>query len=190
MPTRGEDYDRRFAELAAAGDYMHGEADLVERLAGNPLARVLDAGCGTGRVAIELASRGFDVVGVDVDSSMLASARAKAPELTWRLVDLAQEVTDAGSFDLVVAAGNVMIFLQLGTEGAVIANLSCSLRPGGLLVAGFQLGRQLPLHRYDELCLRSSLVIEGRFATWQGDPYEGGNYCVSVHRLTPDVVRG
>src|SRR5262249_53540301 len=61
-----------------------GEADLVESLmreAGG--TRVLDAGCGTGRVAIELARRGFSVVGLDSDTVMLDTARAKAPELSW-----------------------------------------------------------------------------------------------------------
>lgn len=51
--------------------------------------RVLDAGCGTGRVARELAQRGVAVVGVDVDAQMLATARAKAPELVWIEHDLA-----------------------------------------------------------------------------------------------------
>jgi len=61
---------------------MHGEATFVEALG---VRRVLDAGCGTGRVAIELARRGLDVVGVDADPGMLSAARAKAPELEWAL---------------------------------------------------------------------------------------------------------
>ena len=55
--------------------------------------RVLDAGCGTGRVAIELARRGHSVAGVDIDDEMISGARGKAPELTWHQLDLA-------SFDL------------------------------------------------------------------------------------------
>ena len=79
-------YDERWARMAAAGENPHGEADLVCRF--DP-ATVLDGGCGTGRVAIELARRGIDVVGVDLDTDMLARARAKAPELTWVEADLA-----------------------------------------------------------------------------------------------------
>jgi 2-polyprenyl-3-methyl-5-hydroxy-6-metoxy-1,4-benzoquinol methylase len=52
---------------------MHGEATFVEGLG---VRRVLDAGCGTGRVAIELARRGLDVVGLDADPGMLSAARA------------------------------------------------------------------------------------------------------------------
>ena len=80
-------YDERWARMAAAGQNPHGEADLVMRFA--PTS-VLDAGCGTGRVAIELARRGVDVVGVDLDDDLLAVAREKAPQLTWVTADLAR----------------------------------------------------------------------------------------------------
>src|SRR4029079_8134136 len=69
---RAEDYDGRWQSLSAAGQNIHGEADLVEALLQESGGkRVLDAGCGTGRVAIELAARGFSVTGVDADAEML-----------------------------------------------------------------------------------------------------------------------
>ena len=83
---RGAAYARRFTELAARGIDMHGEADLVHSY--GPTT-VLDAGCGTGRVAIELSRRGCQVVGVDVDPAMLGAAREKAPDLVWIEGDLA-----------------------------------------------------------------------------------------------------
>src|SRR3954447_6732270 len=117
MP-RGDDYDDRWRKLAAAGASVHGEADLVESLLrDSDGTRVLDAGCGTGRVAIELAHRGFSVVGIDSDAAMLQTARAKAPELTWLHADLVEMDSHVGTeFDVVVAAGNVMIFLAPGSE--------------------------------------------------------------------------
>ncbi len=67
---------------------------------------MLDAGCGTGRVGIELASRGFTVTGVDADAGMLAAARRKAPELPWVQADLADLGPEpAGPFDAVLLAG-------------------------------------------------------------------------------------
>ena len=58
--SRGADYDARWDEMAAAGDNIHGEADLVSfLLAQTGGHRVLDAGCGTGRVAVELSRRGW-----------------------------------------------------------------------------------------------------------------------------------
>ena len=67
---RGRAYDARWAGMEAAGRPVHGEADLIESLldegaASTGRGAVLDAGCGTGRVAIELSRRGVDVVGVD-----------------------------------------------------------------------------------------------------------------------------
>lgn len=179
---RAAGYDDRWAEMEAAGENVHGEADLVEALAAPGGRRtVLDAGCGTGRVAVELARRGFDVVGVDVDGSMLDQARAKDPAVPWVEADLA--TLDLGRpFDLVVSAGNVMIFLEPGTEAAVVARLAAHLAPDGLLVAGFQLdpGR-LDLATYDRHAGAAGLDLRHRWSTWQRDPYSGGGYAVSVH---------
>jgi len=47
-------YDQRWDAMAARGDSIHGEADFVERLIGDRKVRLLDAGCGTGRLAIEM----------------------------------------------------------------------------------------------------------------------------------------
>jgi SAM-dependent methyltransferase len=183
VPLRGDEYDARFARLEAQGHYLHGEADLVTGLLGGGAATILDAGCGTGRVAIELARRGHRVVGIDAEPAMLDAARAKAPELEWVLGDLSRTEIPGGPFDLAVAAGNVMIFVELGTEAAVVANIAASLVPGGLLVSGFQVGRQLTLDRYDALAEAAGLRPVHRWATWDRAPYAGGDYAVSVHRL-------
>jgi len=184
VPLRGDDYDARFARLAAEGNYLHGEADLVAGLLGDPPATVLDAGCGTGRVAIELARRGYRTVGIDVERSMLDAARAKAPELEWVLGDLSSNELPDSHFDLAVAAGNVMVFVELGTEAAVVNTLARTVVPGGLVVAGFQVGRQLTLERYDTLGASTGLELLERWATWERAPYTGGDYAVSVHRRT------
>lgn len=177
----GEAYDATYERRAAAGENVHGEADFVERF--GP-ASVLDAGCGTGRVGRELARRGINVVGVDIDEEMLATARAKAPGVAWHLGDL-QSVDLSRTFDAIVMAGNVMIFLAPGSEGAVVANMARHLAPGGVLIAGFQLqpGR-LSLARYDACCEAAGLVLGERWATWDCVPFaaEGAGYAVSVHR--------
>ncbi|WP_281154761.1 class I SAM-dependent methyltransferase [Streptomyces sp. HYC2] len=190
--TSGEDYAARFAALARSGKDVHGEARFCAALvpAG---ARVLDAGCGTGRVMIRLAELGYDCVGVDLDASMLAMARKQAPELPWFQADLAAFEPDplgiAADFDLVVAAGNIFPLLAVGTEAAVVERLTAALRPGGLLVAGFGLDEaHLPvppgitLAEYDDCCAAAGLTLVDRFATWNADPYDGGGYAVSVHR--------
>ncbi len=181
--SRGGDYDARWRRLADAGESIHGEADLVEWF--GPSC-VLDAGCGTGRVAIELARRGVDVVGVDLDPVMLDTARRKGPDIEWICGDLADAAVTDGegqrrAFDAVVMAGNVMIFLAPGTEAAVLANMARHLGPGGRIVAGFQLDRPGPaVAAYDRMAAEAGLTLEHRWSTWDRRPYTGGDYAVSV----------
>ena len=178
----GDEYQARFDRLAESGIHVHGEADLVWSL--GP-ATVLDAGCGTGRVAAELASRGADVVGVDVDASMLAAARRRAPDVPWIEADLTDAAFDLGRrFDVVVMAGNVPLFTPLGTQQALVAGAARHVAPGGALVAGFQLDDRCPLAVYDAAAEGAGLVLEDRYATWDRAPFDGGDYAVCVHRRT------
>ncbi len=183
-PERADDYDRRFDALASSGLDVHGEAEFVTAL--GP-ASVLDAGCGTGRVAIELARRGIDVVGVDVDPVMLDAARRKAPALAWVESDLADLDLDR-RFDVVLLAGNVILFVHPGVRHAVVRRLAGHLEPGGRLIAGFSLDH--PVHRggvalehYDAMASDAGLELEARWATWDRMPFDpGGTYALSVHR--------
>jgi SAM-dependent methyltransferase len=173
-------YEARWEALVAAGQDVHGEASLVQRLGARS---VLDAGCGTGRVGRELAARGIEVVGVDLDPSMLTAARRRAPGLDWRLGDLAT-VKLGRTFEAVLLAGNVMLFLASGTEALVVANLARHLAPAGLLIAGFQLAPgYLELSDYDAHATAAGLVLTDRWSTWDQQPWDPlCNYAVSVHR--------
>jgi SAM-dependent methyltransferase len=192
---RGSAYDQRFERLAAAGHDVHGEASFV---AGYEPGTVLDAGCGTGRVAIELARRGIRTVGVDLDPAMLEQARAKSSDVRWLLGDLAalqvsRRNGDPLRFHVVVAAGNVMIFLRPGTEARVVQQLADHLVPGGLLISGFQLiAGRYGLDAYDAHCAAAGLEPFERFATWTRDPWAvDSGYAVSVHRKpAPEPATG
>lgn len=175
----GDDYQARFDRLAGAGSDVHGEATFVR--AYEPTA-VLDAGCGPGRVGIELARHGIDVTGVDVDESMLATARRLAPDLTWIVSDLT--ALDLGrTFDVVVMAGNVPLFTSPGTEAALVAGVARHVGPNGVLIAGFSLTRGYGIDDYDAHTAVAGLTIVERFATWDRAPWvPGGDYAVSVHR--------
>lgn len=180
------DYDERFDRLAAAGHDVHGEANFV---ASYRPKTVLDAGCGTGRVAIELARRGLRCAGVDLDPAMLRRAQEKAPEVEWYLGDICEVELHAPDgeprrFQCAVAAGNVMLFVRAGTERRAVANMARHLVPGGLLVAGFQLlAGRYRLAQYDEDCAAAGLELYERFATWQREPWTpDSGYVVAVHR--------
>ncbi|CAB4586410.1 unannotated protein [freshwater metagenome] len=171
-----DEYEARFVHDAA-----HGEADLVASL--HPRS-VLDAGCGTGRVAIELDRRGIEAVGVDLDGDLLALAARKAPQLRWECTDLAS--MDLGrTFDVVVLAGNVLLFCRDDRRSDVVARCAAHLGPGGLLVAGFSLRMaesSIRLDEYDAAATAAGLVMVERWATWERDVYVGGGYVVSLHR--------
>lgn len=173
------EYDTRWDRLEADGADVHGEATLVCELGGD---RVLDAGCGTGRVAIELAARGKTVTGVDNDADMLELAMARSDQVSWFLADLAT-VDLYGTFDLIVMAGDVLNYVASGHESMVVANLARHLVPGGLLVSGSSLAEADQLVHYDNWCRSTGLELDRRYASWSKVPYDRpGHYAVSIHR--------
>jgi 2-polyprenyl-3-methyl-5-hydroxy-6-metoxy-1,4-benzoquinol methylase len=176
-----EEYYSRWRRIEAGGQSAHGEADFIESL--HP-ASVLDAGCGMGRVAIELARRGIDVVGVDLDNDLLEYARRSEPAIRWVHADLAT-MRIGRLFGVVAMPGNVMIFCRPVDRPAIIHTAAAHLESEGSLVSGFELqraGDALTLAGYDEACAASGLELVQRCSTWQADPYRGGSYAVSVHR--------
>jgi SAM-dependent methyltransferase len=191
--TVGPDYATKYAErfraLAARGDDVHGEATFVAGLVGPP-ARVLDAGCGTGRVAIRLAELGYAVMGVDLDASMLLQAREEAPDLDWRVGDLAE--LDTGEvFDVVLVAGNTIPLLEPDTLGSAAMHLAAQLDTSGLLVCGFGLDAAhlpvgcpvTPLAEVDATFVAAGLEPVARLSTWDRAPYdENAGYVVTVDR--------
>jgi SAM-dependent methyltransferase len=141
-PTRWElagpgnrGYGERFGRLVADGVDVDGEARLADALVGRG-ARILDVGSGMGRVAAALVARGHDVVAVEPDASLVAQSRATYPDLEVQHADVLDASLE-GDFDLIVAVGNVMVFLAEDTEHAVLARLRSLLAPGGRVLVGF-----------------------------------------------------
>lgn len=179
QPFDGQAYQSRFDALAAQGIDVHGEAAFA--LSFGPRS-VLDAGCGTGRVAIELARHGVEVVGVDVDPSMLAEARRREPGLTWVDADLA--TLDLGRrFDVVLLAGNVPLFCPPASRTALVAACAAHVAATGALVAGFRLDADYALADWDTACAAAGLTLVERWSTWDRVPFGAdAAYAVSVHR--------
>lgn len=173
-----DDYDRRWVEMAERGEAVHGEADLVTRMAPRS---VLDAGCGTGRIAIELDRRGIHVVGVDLDPDMIAAARRKAPELDWHVADLSAVALER-DFELVLMAGNILLFCQPEVRRPILANLAGHLADDAPLVAGMSVERTYTVEHFDADAAAAGLEVVERLATWHGDPFTGGDYHVSILR--------
>ena len=182
-----DEYETRWQRLEAQGAATHGEADLV---ASYGPRTVLDAGCGMGRVAIELARRGLDVEGADLDDDLLRVARRLAPTLPWHHADLATMSLDR-RFDVVVMAGNVLLFCRPEVRSDIVANLARHVEPAGRLIAGFSLERRsdaLTLEAYEAAAQQCGLQLEDRWSTWERSPFsDGDRYGVTVFRRpSPD----
>ncbi|WP_432561738.1 class I SAM-dependent methyltransferase [Kineococcus sp. SYSU DK003] len=191
-PHYAEAYADRFRALEAAGHDVHGEARFVHELLGRP-ARILDAGCGTGRVGARLAALGHDVVGCDADASMVRVARRDWPEVPWHVADLTSldAARSGGNFDVALLAGNVVPLLAPGTLAQVGRNLRQVLEPAGLVVAGFGLDPAhlppgcdpVPLRDVETALGSAGLTLQQRWGGWDGADLGGDSgYAVLVWR--------
>lgn len=186
-----EAYQQHFDDLAAAGVDIHGEANFIASLV-QPPARILDAGCGTGRVATQLTALGFHCVGVDSDPDMIAVAEQRDPWTRWVCQDLTRLQLAGQAFNLAVLAGNVVPLLAPGSLQEVVNRVAAHLQPGGLLVSGFGLDEEhlppgvpvTPLEDYDRACEVAGLSLLHHRDTWESVTWSGTTgYVVAVHRL-------
>lgn len=176
-----DEYDARWDQLEAQGKSVHDEADFVDDLGGQ---KVLDAGCGTGRIAVELARRGRSVVGTDLDADMLAYARRKPEPVRWEQGNLA--TIDCGEvFDTVLMAGNILVFAKAEDRPAIVANLARHMADGGALVIGSSVAPDCQFAQVDTWCKAAGLELSEQYSTWDREAFDGGDYRVSIHRKPP-----
>lgn len=101
-----------------------------------PSQRVLDMGCGFGRHSLELASRGYNVVGVDMSEALLqqADSHKGALSVTFAKRDC-RELTFRGSFDAIICLYDVIgSYRKLEDNKRIISSIYRKLRKGGMAV--------------------------------------------------------
>ncbi|SDD35421.1 Methyltransferase domain-containing protein [Geodermatophilus telluris] len=180
-PGHSAAYVQRFRDLAAGGTDIVGEARLVDAMLPRG-ARVLDAGCGPGRVGGYLASVGHDVVGVDVDPVLVAAAEQDHPGARWLVGDLA-ELDLPDRFDVVVCAGNVVTFLSTSTRVEVLRRFRAHLVAGGRAVVGFGAGRDYAFDAFLADAGTAGLEPDVLLSTWHLHPFTAtSDFLVAVLR--------
>jgi len=133
---QAEFLDRRLVTVYDAGFPWTEQDDFfVSVVRDEPAHRVLDLGCGTGRLAVALAAAGHRVTGVDPAAASLETARRKpgADRVTWVLGTSAD--LPSRSFDVCLMTSHVaQLFITDEDWATALADLHRALVPGGRLV--------------------------------------------------------
>jgi SAM-dependent methyltransferase len=168
-PGHSQWYIERFRAMARDGADLAGEARTIDAMVPRR-ARILDAGCGPGRVGGHLAAAGHEVVGVDLDPALIAAAEQDWPGSTWLVGDLA-ELSLPGRFDAIVCAGNVMAFAAPGSRVEILRRMRAHLAAQGRAVIGFGAGRGYPFDGFLADAATAGLLPDVLFGTWDLRPF-------------------
>jgi hypothetical protein len=181
-PAHSINYANRWREIAARGDDIVGEARLIDAMAERG-SKILDAGCGQGRLCGYLVSAGHDVAGTDLDPVLIDIARTNVPEARFYLGDLCVDPVPETDFDLIVSAGNVMGFLPVSGREQALRTLYDALRSSGRAVIGYGAGRGWDFQDFLTVATNSGFVVDSLFSTWTLEPFtQNSDFLVAVLR--------
>jgi SAM-dependent methyltransferase len=118
-------YNRLFPDHPALGQFI------VQYVAKDKLA--YDLGCGTGRLSALVSSLGMQVIGYDLDRSMVEEAKCAYPDINFRVLDMT-DVPDSRKVHLVTCFGNTVVHLSPERLGMFVSKLKKILHKEGFVV--------------------------------------------------------
>ncbi|HEU0191071.1 MAG TPA: class I SAM-dependent methyltransferase [Mycobacterium sp.] len=185
-PGHSQWYIERFRSMAQAGDDLAGEARFIDAMASRG-ARILDAGCGPGRLGGYLAEAGHQVVGVDVDPELIEAAEHDHPGPLWLVGDLAELDLPARGiaepFEIILSAGNVMGFLAPSTRALVLERLRAHLADDGRAVIGFGNGFGYEFSQFFDDAAAAGFTLDLLLSTWDLRPFaDDSDFLIAVLR--------
>ncbi len=169
-----ENYGQKYDDESFAQG-SRGECDFIEReIKSNKSLKILDVGCGTGRHAIELTQRGYQVIGIDLSDSLLEKAREKAASKNLKISFLkydARALPFENDFDVAImlceGAFPLMETDEMNYE--ILKNVTRALKPQGLFIFT-TLNGLFPLYHSVEKFLASN-TVEGN-ATYLSNTFD------------------
>ena len=172
MSVFGSLYADHYDQLYSEKNYER-ECDLIEnavkRYARSPVVTLIDIGCGTGAHSIELASRGYQVTGIDQSQAMVDHASQKSASLdvgerpSWLCAD-ARQFDTGRTFDLCIMMFAVIGYLTTNDDVLkALQNIRRHLRPGSLFVCDYWYGPAVlvtkPTDRIRVLSIENGQII-------------------------------
>jgi demethylmenaquinone methyltransferase/2-methoxy-6-polyprenyl-1,4-benzoquinol methylase len=147
--------------VMTAGLHHRWRSRAVDLACVGPGTRALDVACGTGDLAIELASRGGDVIGSDFSEGMLERARVKAPGLTWEQADAMALPYPDNTFDAATVGFGARNFGDLARGLREMARV---VKPGGrVVILEITTPQKPPLSTFFSLWFDRVVPLMGRF---------------------------
>lgn len=182
-PEHSQNYAARWERIEASGQDIYGEARLIDAMAERG-SRILDAGCGQGRLGGWLADRGHEVTGVDLDAHLIDVAQKAHPNADWHVGDLGQldlrmPWGEQKRFDLILMAGNVMSFIATDERRLVLERIRAHLWDDGRFVCGFGAGRGYGFEEFLADAEAAGLELSVRLGSWDVKP-AGEDFLVGV----------
>lgn len=143
---------------------------------GSPGNQLLDAGCGTGSLALEFANFGYNVIGVDLSPQMLSYAQSKAWEAEKEILFVMQNICKLNLYepvDVVISAQDTINHLKnINDVEAAFKRIYDSLNAGGLFIFDVN-----TIYKHREVLKNNTFVIESDevYCVWQNTLNEKNN---------------
>ncbi|MEP6913735.1 MAG: class I SAM-dependent methyltransferase [bacterium] len=127
-----------FWRAAVSEEQTRAEADFIQKqLRLSPAAKVLDVPCGNGRLSLELATRGFDLTGLDIASEFIEEAKSNSVKRDLKVHWHNREMRDlpwSKTFDGAFCFGNSFGFLEDQDNAEFLEAVSHALKPGARFI--------------------------------------------------------